>query len=120
MKANEARKKSVRNAPTAKERQAKEYAEWKKKDLAAKRNETRVIHLEAKNMLRLIHKVIGDAAEHAKFNCDCPIGLFPNKRVMKIVERVLKNEGYEITHTWNTVITGVDEWDENHLYKIKW
>ena len=117
MKATEARKKSADNTAAAEARRAAEYAaarkleQQRRKEKLAKEKDTVKWELDA------CYRGIEAYTKEGYFRSKTSV---VSEEIGKRVVRILRRDGYCAELHYDTVFTGVDEWEEHYYVDISW
>jgi len=117
MKATEARELSKKNEEPAAQRRATEWAEYQKKERAKLRAERKKENETLKWELEAAHRHIKEATQEGRYDIRMDV---VSEKIGKRLVRILKREGFSSYVSWDTVFTGVDEWEEHYYVKISW
>jgi hypothetical protein len=116
MKASEARNTSKQNEASAAERQAAEWAEYKKKERARLRAEHTKENEILKWELEACRRQIKEATQRGIYHTKMEVA----EKIAKRLASILIRDGFAAKVNYNTVFTGVDEWQEDYYIEVSW
>lgn len=117
MKATEARKKSVENNASAEARRAAEYAAARKLEQQRRKEKLAQEKKMVKEALDACYRGIEVSTKEGYFRSKTSVC---SEEVGKRVVRILRRDGYCAELRYDTVFTGVDDWEEHYYVDISW